>query len=446
MRSGRDRRACDRRSRCSSRPRARAVLLLWILLGGPDPTAVDPGGSPGPAAAASFDSLAGPSTAALPAVRPGRVEARPARDLSGGSRGPRALWVVRNTLASSADTERAVEDCARIGCSLLFLQVSGRWDAYFPSGLFPRGQAIAEAEGDNLARAIALARARGIRVHAWVNSLLAWSADEPPRDRDHVFHRHPDWFLVGPDGRSITELRRRELDRLGLDGYFLEPRIPEVRTELRRLVLELVTRYDLDGVHLDYIRFPSSPWGFQRDLRGRYREERGLDPRDLYLRDEELGAAHGREWLAARRADWLAWHREGVTQLVRLIASDLRAVRPDLQLSAAVLANPASARDDFGQDWAAWLEQGILDLAVPMVYRSSAGQVLDLLQAIGGTVPRSAAVFAGVSLDFLDAREIAPVEALMGRYGTDGVAIFSYNLLRGDERAMALLGSGGSDP
>jgi uncharacterized lipoprotein YddW (UPF0748 family) len=366
-------------------------------------------------------------------------DARAQAAVDGQSSTPgRALWVVRNTLASREETERAVRDCERIRCSLLFLQVSGRWDAYFPSSLFPPGQAWAQEE-DNLARAIELAHARGIRVHAWVNSLLGWAAADPPRDRDHIFYRHPEWFLVGKDGRSILSLSRRELDRRRIEGYFLEPRLPAVRSELRRLLLELVTRYPLDGVHLDYIRLPSSEWGFHDELRARYRVEAGIDPLELYSRERELKAARGASGLEEARAAWQAWHREGVSQLVRLIAADLKSVRPELELSAAVLANPRSARDDFGQDWLSWLEEGTLSLAVPMVYRSSARQVLESLQAIHRLAARDHPLYAGVSLEFLRPGEIPPVEGLMGRYGADGLAIFSYNLLGGDRRALELL-------
>lgn len=332
-----------------------------------------------------------------------------------------------------------VEDCVRIGCTLLFLQVSGRWDAYFPSGVFPAGQFWDSAEGDNFAHALELAHARGIRVHAWVNSLLAWSASEPPRDPDHILRRHPDWFVVGSDGRSIVELSRAELDRRRLEGYYLEPRIPEVRTALRRFVLELVTRYPVDGVHLDYIRWPSAAWGFQRELRERYRGETGVDPRDLYTRSSELERERGAEWLVGARMSWQAWHREGVTELVRLIAADVRAARPGVELSAAVLANPVSARDDFGQDWTAWLDEGILDVAAPMLYRPRAADVLELLQSGARHFPPDARIYAGVSLEFMRPSEVRPLEALMGRYGAEGVAIFSYNLLRENRRALGAL-------
>jgi uncharacterized lipoprotein YddW (UPF0748 family) len=212
-----------------------------------------------------------------------------------------------------------------------------------------------------------------------------------------------------------------------------------VRTELRRFLLDLVTRYDLDGVHLDYIRFPSTGYGFQPEIRARYRVETGIDPADLYAHGTARAAEKGEAWLAEERARWEAWHRAAVTLLVRLIRQDLQTVRPGLDLSAAVLADPRSARDDFGQDWAAWIDEGLLDLAVPMVYRPSAKQVLQLLDAISRVVDPRMKVYAGVSLQYLDAREVAPVEALMGRYGADGLAIFSYNLVRADRKVLARL-------
>jgi uncharacterized lipoprotein YddW (UPF0748 family) len=346
---------------------------------------------------------------------------------------------VRGTLASRQETERAVDACVRIGCSLLFLQVSGRWDAWFPSRVFPAGQALPEAEGDNLAHAIRLAHIRGVRVHAWVNALLAWSAPELPRDPAHVVRTRPEWFLTGPDGRSILQLGRSELDRRRLEGWFLEPGLPQLRTELRRFILDLVTRYDLDGVHLDYIRLPSSGWGFNRELRDLYRAETGLDPRDLFTRGEALARERGAGWLEEERARWRIWHRGGVTALVRLVAGDLEAVRPELELSAAVLADPRSAREDFGQDWTAWLRDGTLDVAVPMVYRRSAQDVLRLLEAIGREAGPEARVYAGVSLEFLRAGEVPPIENLMDRTGADGLAIFSWDLLREDPRALELL-------
>ena len=249
------------------------------------------------------------------------------------------VWVVRNALASRAAWEEALSAVQRVGCRRIYLQVSGRWDAFYPSQVFgpPARAPFGLGWEDPFGEALADARARGLEVHAWVNAMLAWSAEEPPT-AGHVFRSHPEWFVADARGRSMRSLSRAELDRRGLrgEGWFLDPAVLEVRSELRRFILELVLRYPVDGVHLDYIRYPS-----------------GWAPPG--------GAAT-------------------VSYLVGLIRDDLARVRPDVPLSAAVLPVPEVARETFGQDWAEWLARGILDEAVPMVYRGDAAAVVEVVE------------------------------------------------------------------
>lgn len=300
-----------------------------------------------------------------------------------------AVWVVRDALASREAWREALDAVERVGCRAVLLQVSGRWDAWYESAVFPAPQSPPRGEGwadDPFGRALAEARSRGIEVHAWVNALLAWSAPEPPTSAAHVFRSRPGWFVPAPDGRSMRALDRRELDRLGLagEGWFLDPARVDVRTALRRFVLELATRYPVDGVHLDYIRYPA-----------------GWAPR---------GGA------------------DAVTLLVALVRADLRAVRPAARLSVAVMPRPEIARGDFGQDWEAWLERGLVDEAIPMAYRDSPRDVVEL---IGGWPPGlpPERVRVGLRLDRLDPAEVREVDRALAARGFAGIALFSHRLL-----------------
>lgn len=305
---------------------------------------------------------------------------------------PCAVWVVRDALVTREAWRGALGAVERAGCRRIYLQVSGRWDAYFPSAVFvgpataPRGAGWAD---DPLRHALADAHARGIEVQAWVNAMLAWSAEAPPADPDHVFRRRPDWFVVGPTGRSMRSLSRADLDRAGLvgEGWFLDPARAEVRTELRRFLLELATRYPVDGIHLDYIRYPTG-----------WRPAGG----DL-----------------------------AITYLVGLVRQDLRAIRPELVLSAAVLPRPEESIRSFGQDWATWLERDLIDEAVPMVYRDTPGAVEAMVAAYPATVPR-ARVWVGVRIDRLTPAEVAETGRRLAGHGVGGVALFSHVLLLED--------------
>lgn len=317
--------------------------------------------------------LAVPAILAVPAV----VQAAPC-----------AVWIVRNALESPEAWRTAVEAVERVGCRRIYLQVSGRWDAFFGSQVFPVPARDPRGAGweDPVALAVADAHARGLEVHAWVNALLAWSSPDPPLDPDHVFLSHPDWFVRDTAGRSMRLLSRADLDRRGLtgEGWFLDPGQRDVRTELRRFVIELAGRYPLDGVHLDYIRYPAG-------------------------------------WAPAVGAETIGY-------LVGLIRDDLARVRPAAALSAAVLPVPAVARQSFGQGWEEWLTRGIVDEVVPMVYRGSAQAVLRVVESYPPAVDRSR-LRVGVRLDQIAPEEVRAAAARLNAGGFVGVALFSHNLL-----------------
>lgn len=302
--------------------------------------------------------------------------------------GPCGVWVVRNALESPATWRRSLDAVERVGCHRVYLQVSGRWDAYFPSRVFGAPASPPRGWDDPLAGALEEAHARGLEVHAWVNALLAWSAPDPPADPEHVWRRSPQWFVTRT-GRSMRDLSRADLDREGLvgEGWFLDAGREEVRTELRRFLLELATRYPVDGVHLDYIRYPS-----------------GWTP---------LGG------------------EENVTRLVALVRSDLAAVRPGTELSAAVMPVPEIARRTFGQDWEAWLERGLVDAVLPMVYRDSPGSVERVVREWPAAIPRER-VWVGVRIDRLGPAELEETRRRLAADGVAGVALFSHNLLLED--------------
>lgn len=301
---------------------------------------------------------------------------------------PCAVWVVRNALESPASWRRALDAVERTGCRRMYLQVSGRWDALYPSHVFVPPVTPPHGWEDPLPQVLVEARARGIEVHAWINALLSWSAAAPPPNPDHVWHRHPEWF-VSRDGRSMRELTRPELDRAGLtgEGWFLDPAQTGVRTELRRFVLELATRYAVDGVHLDYIRYPS-----------------GWAP--------DAAAVH-------------------VTRLVELIRADLAQVRPGLALSAAVMPVPGIARATFGQDWADWLERGLVDAVAPMVYRETPAAVESVVGNWPAAFPRER-IWVGVRIDRLGPAQVAETGRRLAAHGVGGVALFSHNILLED--------------
>ena len=108
------------------------------------------------------------------------------------------MWVTRGSLVSPERVAAMVRSAAASGFNTLLVQVRGRGDAYFASRVEPRAEALAgqPASFDPLAATLALARAQGLRVHAWVNVNLTSSGAELPASREHVVYEHPEWLMV----------------------------------------------------------------------------------------------------------------------------------------------------------------------------------------------------------------------------------------------------------
>ena len=179
----------------------------------------------------------------------------------------RGLWVVRTALASPVTIDRVVDDAQRAGFNALFVQVRGRGDAFYRSELVPRSDILAEqpAGFDPLARLLERARSHGLQVHAWMNMLLCAGFGRI-LPGGHVAGVHPEWIMV-PRSAARVALAERGQGLLALvarhssadaEGLYLSPSSPGVGDHLEAVVRELLRSYPVDGLHLDFIRYPGS--------------------------------------------------------------------------------------------------------------------------------------------------------------------------------------------
>jgi len=159
--------------------------------------------------------------------------------------------------------------------------------------------------------------------------------------------QHPEWLIVGP---------AREMVRT------VNPALPEVRAYEISLMTELVKKYGVDWVHLDYIRFPCEPTEpyFSHDPKTLqlFKDETGIDFNSLKARDS--GNPH---WNA-----WLEWNRQQVTGFVKELKDELLTTGRQVRISAAVFPDADNARVLIGQDWEKWAQQGLIDMLCPMLY------------------------------------------------------------------------------
>ncbi len=344
----------------------------------------------------------------------------------------RALWVVRHAISTPGRVDQVVEVASDLNFNTLLVQVRGRGDAYFRSDITPRAEDLAatSSDFDPLERMIRRAHAQGFEVQAWINVYLVWSAGEPPRSPLHVVNAHPDWISVRADGRRLVEMLPDDFEEQKLEGMYLAPGNPEVKRHLREIVKEILTRYDVDGIHLDYVRYPEPYVGYDGATRTAFQREFGVDPIQIDQPDSLFLDVIGAEQIPDLRARWIQWKRDQITGLVRDLRHDLDLSGRSIKLTAAVIADQNAALNRYGQDWPTWLREGIVDAVMPMCYGTST-PLVERQIAAALAIPTERHVYPGIALYNQNARDASDKIRRARKMGVDGISLFSFDALVG---------------
>jgi uncharacterized lipoprotein YddW (UPF0748 family) len=272
--------------------------------------------------------------------------------------------------------------------------------AAFDTDLLPSSRTPLQG-GDYVRECIDACHSRGIEVHAWV---ILWKTNL----NDSCFVD------------SMRRGGRTQVSSEGGESSWLCPTDPDNRELMLSLIGELVRGYDLDGIQLDYIRFPDRSHCYCQGCRDRFEEVTGICVRRWP--DQVLEGGRYRE-------EFLEWRTGTITDFVRDVRDLVRTESPGTLLSAAVLPDREDALGN-GQDWAAWAEEGVVDFIVPMDYTDSLelfSQLLDAQLVLAGDVPVVPGIGSNAGGLDLSPDEISCQMAVAIRAGAAGWALFHLN-------------------
>jgi uncharacterized lipoprotein YddW (UPF0748 family) len=313
--------------------------------------------------------------------------------------------VARTHYRTPEDIAAIMRNCAALGANTVLWQVRGEGTVMYRSSLEPWAAEYAYRDPgfDPLAVAVQEARRNGLRIEAWINLMPGWKGVRPPPIGNQLYFTHPAWFLYDARGR-----------RQALTDHYvsLNPCDPEVRNYLVAVCQELVTRYDISGLHLDYARFA---W------------DKTKNAITLFPRDARTLALYYQE--TRRRPDddpaaWDAWRARQLTRLVADIRAMVRSTQPRCTVTAAVRANPQDGYREYLQDALGWARAGYVDALMPMAYTPDAGQFARDVTAYRAACP-GVRIVPGIGLYMLkDAGALRAQLAQCQSWGGD-MALFS---------------------
>lgn len=179
----------------------------------------------------------------------------------------RALWVDPYAFATAAATDELLARCQQAGLNLILPDVMAYQTVSFKSSHF-RGKVAATADFDPLAYIIKKAHAIGIKVQPWCCVYYEGVRNQSKKPLNDS------WTV-----RSIAGQR--------FEKNFISPANPEVNPYLLSVMKDLLA-YDIDGIHLDYIRYPGGAFDYSDAARKLFKAEKGFDPQDFLDHPERI--------------------------------------------------------------------------------------------------------------------------------------------------------------
>lgn len=275
----------------------------------------------------------------------------------------RGVWVasVRNmdwpskkglsTEQQKAELRAMMDRAAALHLNAVIFQVRPMADALYESKLEPWSAFLTGTLGkapspeyDPLQFAIDEAHAHGLQLHAWFNPYRALEPSaKSPIPADHVIKSRPD--LVKRYGKH----------------YWLNPTNHEVEDYTMRVILDVVRRYDIDGVHIDDYFYPYP--------------ERDADGRVIPFPDDDTWAAYQQSGGTLSRDDW---RRAAINHFVERMYRDVKQTKPWIKVGVSPIGiwrpgNPPGATGfdaytEIYADTRLWLRKGWCDYFAPQIY------------------------------------------------------------------------------
>lgn len=221
----------------------------------------------------------------------------------------------------------------------VLLQTRLRGDLIYPSSIETFAESMTGNTGRNpgydpLAFAIEECHKRGLELHAWLVTIPAGNTRQ-----------------VKLLGKNSVVQKNRKICKLYKGNWYLDPGNPETKEYLSRIVKEITSRYDIDGIHFDYIRYPEGADNFpDTDSFRKYGKGKNLKQ----------------------------WRRDNITDIVRRLYTDIKTIKPWVKVSSSPVGKYRDTNRYTSRGWNAyhvvyqdaqkWLKEGIHDALFPMMY------------------------------------------------------------------------------
>jgi len=271
----------------------------------------------------------------------------------------RGVWLMpfMEDLNSKEAITNAIKELKESNFNLVLPVAFRRGCAYYNSEIAPSFPPNSpKPDFDPLAEIISAAHNTSngqiyMEVHPWIVVTAIWYEEDGISPKGHILSQHPEWDTSFDPPKTY-------------DGkkwfHHLDPGVPQSGDYITMICEEIATKYNIDGINLDYIRYLEGGTGYNKIALERYFKETGKTEKPK-----------------TNDSDWIKWRQEQVTSIVKKVRQKLNQIDSQIILSACTIDwgsisngfENTRTYNDVAQDCVLWCKEGLIDLNMPMNYR-----------------------------------------------------------------------------
>ena len=319
----------------------------------------------------------------------------------------RGAWIHRPFGLPGKSWDETIKTLADNGFNAIFVNMAWGYCADYESQVLPVHPDVAK-RGDQIALCLEACRKYGVELHVWK---VCWN----------MGHRTSKQLI-----EKMQQAGRTQKTATGKDTLYLAPhRLDNFDLE-REALMEIVRKYEVDGIHLDYIRYPDAGCDFSDGAKAAFAawlKQQGGKNQAIAHWPEDC-QENGPLW-----RDFLTWRRHNINRLVKAVYEGAKRIRPEVAVSAAVYGSWDGAPLWIGQDAEAWMRHHWVDFVCPMDYTANDREFACWLKRQLPLVAETGIpLYVGIGAWKLKTPEAVARQMLLARQlGVDGVICFSLN-------------------
>ncbi|MBC8198334.1 MAG: family 10 glycosylhydrolase [Candidatus Marinimicrobia bacterium] len=317
------------------------------------------------------------------------------------------MWVQIESMTSKESIDKVIKFATQNRYSNLLVQVRSRDNAAYNSKIVSKYNSI-NTNFDPLKYIIEKGHINNIKIHAWLNMYVSWSGKYNPKNKNHLINVNSKWRDY-----SFNKTKNK------FTNHYLSPIHPEVNNYLLNIIKEVCNNYNIDGIHLDYIRFKDLNFGNNNIGLKEFAVK--MNYTDFSLVDKNI--------TQNQIDNWNKFKVYKVTELVKQTHQFLKLNLKNTKLSVAVKPNLLEAKSRFSQDWGEWLKSGIVDYVLPMNYYSEMYYFNRDLKLMANRIPEPLhfKIIMGIGCYNQSVDDVIDKVSLVKMHSFGGISIFSFD-------------------